>query len=242
MDMNAMPRILVMSVCAAMLVAASSADARRVGGARSIGAVPSGAATARAPEAATTTISYSPRVQAPVATAAPRPESATARTVTGFDTKTAVVAGVTVAAARASLRNAQADGQDGSGSPSSQSVSSRGFQTVSAPASSRSSTQSQSIADGKPSKDPDLDRERAAEALAVRMFDRSAEKAVELMEKPKSVAELARENRLAAEKAAAARVEEERKMKLAREASCQIHPVMSDKAIANCQKVFREPS
>ena len=159
-------------------------------------------------------------------------ESPAARAITGADIKDAVAAKVAAAAAVGAARNAHAEAKADSSATTMSNA--EGLQTV--------SYQPRPI-DGRPSKTPDLDRERAAEAQAMRLFDQSAEKAAADLAKPvKSAAEIAREKKEAAEKARLARIEEERKMKLAREQSCRIEPVMSDKAIANCLKIFREPS
>ena len=159
-------------------------------------------------------------------------ESPLARAITGGDIKDSIDAKVAAAAAAGAARNAQAEAR--SDSLANAGSSADGVQAVS---------YQPRLVDGRPSKSPDLDRERAAEAQAVRLFDQSAEKAAEMLAKPvKSASELAREKKEAAAKAIAARIEEERKMKLAREQSCRIEPVMSDKAIANCLKIFREAS
>ena len=229
--MSSMPKFLVLSLCAAMLVVAASAEAVRFGG-RDVGVKASGTTDSTSGTSGGTTAGLLGKTEATTVGATVKLESPAARAITGTDIKDSVAARVAAAAALGAARNAHADGR--SDSTASAGNSQEGLQTVS---------YQPRLIDGRPSKNPDLDRERAAEALAVRLFDQSAEKAADILAKPvKSAAELAREKKEAAQKAITARVEEERKMKLAREQSCRIEPVMSDKAIANCLKIFREPS
>lgn len=232
--MSSMPKFLVLSLCAAMLVVAASAEAVRFGG-RDVGVKAGGTTDSTSGTSGGTTAGLLGKTEATTVGATVKLESPAARAITGTDIKDSVAARVAAAAALGAARNAHADGRsDSTASTASAGNSQEGLQTVS---------YQPRLIDGRPSKNPDLDRERAAEALAVRLFDQSAEKAADILAKPvKSAAELAREKKEAAQKALTARVEEERKMKLAREQSCRIEPVMSDKAIANCLKIFREPS
>lgn len=223
--MPSMPKLLVLSLCTALVVA-GSAEARRIGGGRSVGMKVESAA----PSMTAST------VHTPVINGASS-ESAVVRAVTGADMKTAVVGGVTAGMARAALRNANAEAQS---DPSPATPGGMPQQYASAP--TGESPLSTAAAESRLRKlDADLERERAAKALAARLFDQTADKAGEIEKPPvKTPAEIAREKKEAAEKAAAARIEEERRMKLAREQACRIEPVMSDKAIANCRKIFRE--
>lgn len=234
--MTTTSKLLVLPLCAAMLMVAASADAVRFGG-RDVGvkapgsssgdgasmAASSGPATGLLGRAEPTTVGATVKVESPAA-----------RAIAGADIKDAVAAKVAAAAAIGASRNAQAEAKFDSSANAGNSGTADGLQTVS---------YQPRLTEARPSKNPELDRERAAEALAVRLFDQSAEKAGDMLAKPvKSAAEITREKKIAADKAVAARVEEEKKMKLAREQSCRIEPVMSDKAIANCLKIFREPS
>ena len=223
--MTSTPKFLVLPLCAAVLVFTAPANAVRFGG-RDIGPKTGDASVAGAPGKAETT------TETTTVGSTKKLESPAARTIAGADIKDAIAAKVAAAAAIGAARNAHAEGRS---DPSVNAENAGdGMQTVS---------YQPRLTDGRPSKTPDLDRERAAEAQAVRLFDQSAKEAAALLAKPvKSAAEIARDRKEAADKAMAMRIDDERKTKLAREQSCRIEPVMSDKAIANCLKIFREPS
>ena len=216
--MPSMPKLLVMSLCAAMIVA-GSAEARRMGGGRSVGAKPPEVPAAAMNSAGT--MNAGARVQSPAA-----------RAMTGVDVRNAVVVGVAAGATTAMIRNANADSRS---DPRSD-ASSQGPAAVPASTHTLASVESKLLR-----KDAELARERAAEMAATKQFDESAAKAAEKAAE-KSPADLARERKNAEDKAAAKAREDARKMKLAREQSCRIEPVMTDKMLANCQKVWREPT
>ena len=229
--MTTMSKFLVLPLCAAMLTFAASADAVRFGG-RDVGLKAGGATDGTSGGTGAAAAGSSGKAEATTVGATGKVESPVARAITGADIKDAVAAKVAAAAAVGAARNAHAESRSDP-SPSTMN-NAEGLQTAS---------YQPRLTDGRPSKTPDVDRERAAEAQAQRLFDQSAEKAADMLSKPvKSAAELAREKKESAEKVTLARIDEERKMKLAREQSCRIEPVMSDKAIANCLKIFREPS
>ena len=210
--MSVLPKLLIMSIAVAATIAvATPADGRRFTATR-----PN---DAEAPESVPATAA---RVE-PVAAAKPS-------FIPGIDARNAVIAGVAAGAATAVARNARAEAQFDSASSS----------VASGPGASLVSLEATEARLKR--MDANAGRQKPNDANPTMLYDKKIEKpGAEKADAPvvKSASEIRREKKEADELAAAARIEGEKKIKLAREMSCRVEPVMSDAAIATCQKVFR---